>query len=387
MTSPTGGERAGERGAAPLEILEGECWVYVAFDVGRAIDLDAAAGRLARSQRDVVPSRKRGPAFLEFHPAPLAATVTGEPIEVAGWRTMPEVECTLFDFGAVSVAYRIAIRGSLASLAGLAEGLETHAGLRADARRRVERLVEELGPAVAQGRIAEVSEDYVVYHARRWAGGAAEGSGVSPASVLSDQRREVARLLRATPADIAEEEVADAVSARISYSARDACVVDWIGAVVFDERAEDTLAVLEFANVELLELRYLDDKLDEILDRAYHLVHRPGGLRRSLLGMGAEDRRRLAGLQVDAAMLFEGVNNALKLVGDQYLARLYRLAAGRFHLSEWDASITRKLEAVQGIYQKLVDEAGARRMEVLEWIIIILIAVSIVLPFVWTGAK
>lgn len=385
MTNPAGEGREGERDAAPIEILDGECWVYVAFDVGRAIDLDAAAGRLAQSQRDVVPSRKRGPAFLEFHPAPLAATVTGEPIEVAGWRTMPEVECTLFDFGAVSVAYRIAIRGSLGGLALLAEGLETHAGLRADARRRVERLVEELGPAVAQGRMAEVSEDYVVYHARRWAGGVLGCSG--PAAMIAGQRRDVARVLRAAPADIAEEEVADAMSARISYSAGDACVVDWIGAVVFDERAEDTLAVLEFANVELLELRYLDDKLDEILDRAYHLVHRPGGLRRSLLGMGAEDRRRLAGLQVDAAMLFEGVNNALKLVGDQYLARLYRLAAGRFHLSEWDASITRKLDVVQGIYEKLVDEAAARRMEVLEWIIIILIAVSIVLPFFVSGAK
>jgi len=385
MKNPAGERREGERDAAPIEILEGECWVYVAFDVGRAIDLDAAAGRLAQSQRDVVPSWKRGPAFLEFHPAPLAATVTGEPVEVAGWRTKPEVECTLFDFGAVSVAYRIAIKGSLESLAALAEGLEAHAGLRANARRLVERLVEELGPAVAQGRMAEVSEDYVVYHARRWAGGAAGCAG--PAAMLAVERRTVARLLRAAPAEIAEEEVADAMSARISYSAGDACVVDWIGAVVFDERAEDTLAVLEFANVELLELRYLDDKLDEILDRAYHLVHRPGGLRRSLLGMGAEDRRRLAGLQVDAAMLFEGVNNALKLVGDQYLARLYRLAAGRFHLSEWDASITRKLDVVQGIYEKLVDEAAARRMEVLEWIIIILIAVSIVLPFFVSGAK
>ena len=43
--------------------------------------------------------------------------------------------------------------------------------------------------------------------------------------------------------------------------------------------------------------------------------------------------------QVDSAILFEGVNNVLKLLGDQYLARVYRLAAQRFHLTEWDASI------------------------------------------------
>ena len=39
-------------------------------------------------------------------------------------------------------------------------------------------------------------------------------------------------------------------------------------------------------------------------------------------------------MQVESAVLFEGVNNALKLLGDQYLARVYRLASQRFHLEE-----------------------------------------------------
>ena len=73
---------------------------------------------------------------------------------------------------------------------------------------------------------------------------------------------------------------------------------------------------------------------------------------------------------------------ALKLIGDQYLSRLYKLAADRLHLPEWDASILRKLETAESIYQKLSDRAATRRMEMLEWIIIILIAVSTVLAFV-----
>jgi uncharacterized Rmd1/YagE family protein len=78
----------------------------------------------------------------------------------------------------------------------------------------------------------------------------------------------------------------------------------------------------------------------------------------------------------------KGVNNALKLLGDQYLARVYRLVSQRFHLAEWDASILRKLQTLESIYEKLADQATSHRMEVLEWIIIILIAVSILLPFV-----
>jgi len=71
----------------------------------------------------------------------------------------------------------------------------------------------------------------------------------------------------------------------------------------------------------------------------------------------------------------------LKLVGDQHLARLYTAATRRFHLADWDCSILRKLHTVEGLYQKLADEKAIRRMEVPEGIIIVLIAVSIVLPF------
>ena len=95
--------------------------------------------------------------------------------------------------------------------------------------------------------------------------------------------------------------------------------------------------------------------------------------------------RDISQWQVDSAILFEGVNNVLKLLGDQYLARVYRLTAERFHLNEWDASILRKLETLESIYQKISDQMVSRRMEVLEWIIIVLIAISIVLPFVSQG--
>jgi uncharacterized Rmd1/YagE family protein len=74
------------------------------------------------------------------------------------------------------------------------------------------------------------------------------------------------------------------------------------------------------------------------------------------------------------------VNNAIKMLGDQFLARVYRLAARRLHLDAWDASILRKLETLDSVYAKLSDEQNSRRMELLEWIIILLFLVSIALP-------
>jgi uncharacterized Rmd1/YagE family protein len=57
------------------------------------------------------------------------------------------------------------------------------------------------------------------------------------------------------------------------------------------------------------------------------------------------------------------------------------MASQRLYLEAWDASILRKLQTLNSIYGKLADRAATRRMEVREWIIIVLIALSIVLSF------
>ena len=86
-------------------------------------------------------------------------------------------------------------------------------------------------------------------------------------------------------------------------------------------------------------------------------------------------------MQVDGAILFERVSNAPKLLGDQYLARVYRLAAQRFHLNEWNGSILRKLDAMESIYKQMHERAASWRLEVLEWIIILLILFEIIMAF------
>ena len=67
------------------------------------------------------------------------------------------------------------------------------------------------------------------------------------------------------------------------------------------------------------------------------------------------------------------------------MASRSRAAAQRLHLADWDASILRKLETLESTYQKIADQQTQLRMELLEWIIILLFVVSIVLPFVTSG--
>jgi hypothetical protein len=156
-------------------------------------------------------------------------------------------------------------------------------------------------------------------------------------------------------------------------------IIDWQAAMVIDAEAEDVRTVLEFANVELLEMRFLDDQLDRVLDQSHRTLSEQSWRRFFAFKQSTRELHRLARLQMESAVLFEEVNNALKLLGDQYLARVYRLISQRLHIGEWDASILRKLQTVESIYSKLSDRQSTRRMEALEWIIIVLITISTIL--------
>src|SRR5260370_22342521 len=88
--------------------------------------------------------------------------------------------------------------------------------------------------------------------------------------------------------------------------------------------------------------------------------------------------RALGELRVEANGLLERTGNGLKLVGDQYLARVYRLLAGRFHLEEWERSILRKLDVAEGVYRVVSDQTDTYRAEFLEIVVVLLILLEII---------
>jgi len=353
----------------------GTCHALFAYDVGRAIDLDAVQRLITTgSQRERIRRQKRAPRYFAFEPEPLRVTQSADPIQIGSHATQPFVDLILYDFGAVSVTYHIPISGDLSTLVDLAHNLYENERLLADSHRAVEQLLSLIRPAVAKSSIPEFVEDYVIYRI--------DPPPDLPSGWHSAYASILAGILRAERDPISREQIDDAMSCCVSFGPGDVAVIDWNAAFVFDDDADDVLAVLDYANVELLEVRFLDHQLDASMDEAYRSLSQPRRRLRHLFAAPALRLRRVAELQVDSAMLFEGVNNTLKLLGDQYLARIYRTASQRFHLPDWDASILRKLHTLDSLYQKLSDQVSAFRMEALEWIIIILIVISIALPFI-----
>lgn len=90
-------------------------------------------------------------------------------------------------------------------------------------------------------------------------------------------------------------------------------------------------------------------------------------------------------LKADAKSMIERPGNVLKLLGDQYIARVYSLLGRRFHLEEWEQSNRRSLEVVEGVYAVISDRAASQRTEFLEIIVILLILFEILIALVRHG--
>jgi hypothetical protein len=360
-----------------LDIQSGACYVMFAYDAARTINLDLADRRIDEAtERPTIAHKRRTPSYFEFQPPPLRVNRDAQSFRIGKFATRQSLDIMIYDFGAVAVTYALPIEGSFEDLLALSEELYDNEVLLADSRLRVSQLLTVIGDAASQAHASPVVEDYVIFHVESFA------PPLDLSRLCADHGRDIAQILRAERQALSEQEIEDALAARTSYGVNDVTIVDWNASLLIDREGEDVRAVLEFANVELLEMRYVDQKLDRALDQAHETLSRRSWSLQRMLGSYGADLRNVAELQVDNAALFEGVNNTLKLLGDQYLARVYRVVNRRFHLDEWDTSILRKLQTLESIYEKISDQASNRRMEILEWVIIFLIAFSIALEFV-----
>jgi len=360
---------------APSVPITGQALALFAFDIGFQVDLDAAEPLVREATRQrLVRARRTAPVWFDYSPPPLRLVMEGDAVAVDGRLAEATTELLVYDFGAALVTYRLPLPSLLDELPRLGMALYEHVELEADANARVARLLDSIRPAVERPRLSDAVEDYCIFAITSWEGGA-------PAELLEAHRALLAQAIEAEPQTLSADQIRRATEATMTYAETDLAVLDWNAALLFDAAPEDVISVLQHANVELLELRVLDQELDAILDVADETLLALTRSRFWPAFASSKMLRRFASVQTDAAVMFEGVNNAIKLLGNQYLARLYRLAASRLDLPAWQASVQRKLEAADSLYQKMSDSTSTRRLEVLEVVIIVLITLSLLLPF------
>jgi hypothetical protein len=353
--------------------LAGTLYVNVAFDWGEEIDLERAQS-LAPATYHVLPRRSRTPPSIDYRPRPLRFRLTPVTLELPGAAAMPaEVEATVFDFGGVSVRLQIPFALPADALVALAGNLADAEPLVVVARAAAAPLFDKLRPAIERPRWSELTEEYLVF---QWPPG---DMPFSVEELLSQQPAWLAALLKLEDEPLGDEEIEQSLRLRLRYGPGDLFVPEWSAAVLVDDDCGETLETIAFANLQLLEFRLIDDRLDDELAAAYRLIH---PLVRSWLPIWrsqARSLRAVGDLKIEAHAVFERTNNVLKLIGDQYLSRLYRLVGARFHLDDWSASIQRSLSVAEGVYQVVAQQSATHRTEALELIIIGLIAFEIVM--------
>lgn len=360
---------------AQVNIKSGTCYLLLAFDIAQAVRLDLVERDKLAATRAVLVPKQRGPKYLGYSTPPLELRMDCDTLKIGRWQVAPRMSLALFDFGAITLQFEIPLSGSLDDLGELSQLLYENEDLYTFARNRLDQFLSQIQPALIKPLMVDFVEDYYLFQIT------SEGEGAVPSTLLDRHSAPIAQILRGEAGVLSRQEERDAVASVVSYSDSDILFLDWHAALIFNYQEEDVLTVLAYANMALLEMRFLDSRLDAALDQSYEWLSR-GTLSIWSLRIFEKEMRKIGQLQADAALLFENVNNALKIVGDQYLARVYKLATQRFFLKDWDENITRKLASLESIYEKVSDQVTQKRMEILELTIILLFIFDILLAWI-----
>lgn len=363
-----------------MRIAAGRLFAMFSFDVGFEIDLRRL--RAAHPQPGHPPDptnggRKTAPARVRYPSPALSLPIGARSLTLGDRPAVAEVTLRAHEFGAVTVLFAFPFDDvDCAGLPVLTAGLATRTTLETAARAILDEALPRLGPAIVRPALDGhgLVEDYYVVQVSRF-----EPETDAPA-LLDTHRDLLARIVHCEPQPLSPSETDEVLRTAVTYRPRDLVVTDWNVALVFDEDYEDALDVLELLNVQLLELRFLDTMLDRRIGALYEHVGRP----RRLLSFRREvvRVRELSELRLDTVTLRERLVNAVKLLGDLYLTKIYARTADRLHLGEWQRSLDGKLELVQKITDVLAGRASTARAELLELTIILLILFEIVLFFV-----
>lgn len=355
----------------PPSIAAGSFVAYYIFDVADSIDLSRLES-LRGEGVERAPLQLRRTASSEFiqFPVPPAIVRIDSP-EGAPFR----IRAKIFDYGVVSLRLSYPFSGTWDEFADLARRLRGDESPAAIARASLDLLLPQLRPALDEPHPPGL-EEYAVAHVDRFE------QPVSGAELLDTYGAEVAQLILGEERRLMQSEQDEALRVNFAYYEDELTVIHWETAFVYDrlESASATEDILEFANTQLIELRTYDAYLDAELDAIYRLD--PGRpVRRFFRRHTNASAEHLRYLIVDVLEITDRISNALKIIGDAYYARLYRGAAGRLGLADWQRQIDAKLRSVEEMYRFFQDQMQHARDEVLEVVIIILILIEVVTGF------
>jgi hypothetical protein len=369
-----------ERKVSPpkLERYIGEVVYIYAFDVAYEMKREPVRELLGQPVAQfVVDASKRSPRHLFFYRPTMVRLPALERIGPHG-PVRVERAIKLLPVGALSITVRVPFNvENVEDLVAYHDLQFSNGSLNDEVRSLAEEVRKELAPwfirPLAQLAPGEAYTVFCVDSPLR----TADGTTLSAENWLRANRRSVAALLTQEPdiAHLSKQESDESTGRFLSYYEHDLVVVDWDAALIIDQRQnfDETLYVMELANLQLAELEAYDRILDDSLERAYRdLTSRPARGRTAVL-------RELREIRIDLARFSDEMSNLTKFFGDWHLARIYENISARFHLADWHRTIDDKLQTLDDLYQLLNHDRTNRWMLLLEVTIVLLFIIDLVI--------
>jgi len=370
-----------ESSNSPIRIKKGSILLYRCFDIAEEVDLSRVEQILtdaASAKGRLKLTRPTGQAII-IRNAPVSIALGDTPISLMNREYHAETTARIWDYGVLSIMFHLPISegADWERLLSKAAALEANTEIDAVARRKAAELTQTLQPALQGSSEWEGLEDYTIYFLEQL-------EGVENAKQLSEKADIPALILGETDKSLAHPNREAILEYQYSYRDNDLVVIDWNSAVVWEPSGiRDIPDVLEFALTHLLEMRYYDDLIDRRLNVLYDSIE----ARRRRMGripfwkLSHEASTRF----IEFSEFLGRVENSLKVVGDFYLARVFRGAVRRFRVADWQGSISRKMGILAQVSELLQGEVNTQRSMLLEIIIIGLIAFEIVYALAGLG--
>ena len=359
-----------------LVLLRGCFRLLFLYDVGEAIDLKRLRellGPRGGPVRGVFP--RRTPEYVRFEQTPIIEP--GETLNLGGGQ---RVACSLkyYSFAAMVVQFDVPFEGDWNSLLAQASRWTDASEIDIHAREIARRHLEQVAPAVIRPNQDWLYESYFITNLEQILKHGGEPAQAT--ELLSDYASEIVQLVRGDFTPVAPKAAAETLESSVSYYPTDLVVAGSTAAVIYD-RAEDaaaTFQVLEYAKMQLLEFRYYDGLMTQLLSDVYDVLETKRNLlfQRWSLPREAE---RFNTIRLDVMELTERIDNAIKFVSDVYYARVYRMAAARLGVSEYRNLVDEKLRTMGELYDFMVDQFNESRSFVLELAVAVMALLDVIL--------
>jgi hypothetical protein len=337
---------------------------YRIFDIGREIDLDWLERALAQNYftaRTSFVRVKQKSIMIEAPPLmiqmnPIRVERDGRPFEFS-------VVARVYDIGVISFCFIYensdADYSTLEEIAFLFAGQE---GLSEFYVQYLKTLGEIIRPHIKNFAInPDFFEDYTVYMTDR------RDDSIDPVPLLIGEKTNISPQMR--------QEI---LRNSLSYTTDDLAILSWDSALLCNPDSPiDLIDLIEFADVQVLELRYYDQELTREMEEMYENIEHADKLSqfsrsRQYHAIMAKQMKTYA----EISEVIEKVDNLIKVTEDVYYARVYATALKVLRSGQWSESVTRKIDVIRENYSMLSDEVRIQHSNTLEWVIIILIALE-----------